>query len=84
MDAFITWISEQIMQQGLSMSLLALAVAYFNKRQAVLEAKLDKAQNEIVTFLKEDRQDLITLMEQNKDVMVQNVQVMKRIEVRIS
>jgi hypothetical protein len=84
MDAFVTWISEQIMQQGLSMSLLALAVAYFNKRQSVLEEKLDKAQTEIVTFLKEDRQELITLMEQNKDVMEQNVQVMKRIEVRIS
>ena len=84
MEALITWITEQIMQQGLSMSLLALAVYYFNKRQGVLEAKLEKAQTEIISYLKEDRQSLITLMDENKDVMAQTKDVMKRIEFRLT
>lgn len=83
MEALITWITEQIMQQGLSMSLLALAVSYFNKRQGILEAKLEKAQVEIISYLKEDRQSLITLMDENKDVMAQTKDVMKRIECRL-
>ena len=84
MEALVTWITEQIMQQGLSMSLLALAVYYFNKRQGILETKLEKAQTEIINYLKEDRQSLITLMDENKDVMAQTKDVMKRIEFRLT
>ena len=84
METFLTWIIEQIMQQGLSMSLLALAVWYFNKRQGILEGKLEMSQSEIVKYLKEDRKQLITLMDENKDVMLQTKDVMKRIEYRLT
>lgn len=84
METFLTWSIEQIMQQGLSMSLLALAVWYFNKRQDILEGKLEKSQGEIVTYLKEDRKQLITLMDENKEVMLQTKDVMKRIEYRLN
>lgn len=84
MEAFISWIIEQVMQQGLSMSLLALAVWYFNKRQAMLEAKLEKANNDIVLYLKEDRQQLISLMDDNREVMAEVKEAVKRLDYKLS
>lgn len=59
----------ELLKQGPVITGLVFAILYFYKRQQALEASLKEANTKLETYLKDDRERLITVIENNTKTM---------------
>lgn len=83
MDTLVTIILEGAKSQGFAVSLLIAAVWYFYNRQERQERQNKEAQADIVKYLREDRAQLVRLVEDLGDIVEQNTIVLKAIEKKL-
>jgi hypothetical protein len=80
MDQLLSFVFEQVKNQGLSMTMMLMAAYYFYNRQSKLEEKLEKAHAENMAYLKDDRASLIQLTEEVNDSLKRNTHVIDKLE----
>ncbi len=59
----------ELLKQGPVITGLVFAILYFYKRQQSLEKSLKEANDKMETYLKDDRERLITVIENNTKTM---------------
>jgi hypothetical protein len=83
MGTFTATLIEHLKTNGLSMTLLVIAVGYFHIQQEKLEIKVENQQKEIVMYLKEDRTSLQKTVTDNTAVMAEVKSILNRIDGRL-
>jgi hypothetical protein len=83
MGTFTATLIEQLKNNGLSITLMVIAVSYFYHRQIKLEEKVDLQQKEIVLYLKEDRISLQKTVGDNTAVLTDVQKILTRLDGRL-
>ena len=72
------WIIEQAKRHGLGFVLLMVAVYYLNKKVDDMSAKYDASMDSQIKYLKEDRNQMIIVIENNTAMMQKLVDKMEK------
>ena len=75
---------EEIAKQGPVVAGLVLAIFYFYKRQQKLEEDLKAANEKLETYIVEDRENLIQIINNNTEALKDNTRIMESLQREIS
>lgn len=68
MEKIIQFVADQLIERGFNVVILAGLVWYFYTEMQKIKKKLDETQLELTKYLKEDRKELINIIERNTRV----------------
>lgn len=72
-----------VMRQGLSVTLLALAVWWFNDKNNRLENRVEQCNGTMIQIYSDQNERLLRLIESNTAALDQNSEVMKNLSILI-
>lgn len=79
MDNSTVNVFAELAKQGPLITALVTAIWYFYKRQSQLETDAKEQAEKIENLLKEDRKELLLIIENNTEVMRENTEVLRKL-----
>ncbi len=83
MESLGKWIAEHAVEQGFLVVLLLFAIVFLVRTVQNVSEKVDKLQAEFLRYVEQDHQRTVELLEETKNVLVNNTKIMERIERRL-
>jgi hypothetical protein len=83
MQSILDSLMQQVIAQGFSITLLTIAVWYFYKENEKMKKAHAEDKAQLITYLEEDRVELVSIVDKLTEVLKQNTAVLTRIEHKI-